>query len=156
MASPILTFDYNQFIAYFPNYSNPAVYPASTLQQWWNIAIFYISNSAYCGSLNGDARQYAIYLMMAHLIYLSGLQDSGQTPYILASATIDKVSVSLQQPPGKNQWEWWLNSSPYGMQLLALLQVKSVGGYYIGGSPVLAGFRFANVGRGGFRGRGGC
>lgn len=149
MTSPILTFDYNQFIAYFPVYSNPTTYPPATLQQWWDIAIFYISNNTYCGSLRGDARQYAIYLMMAHLIYLAGLAAQGQSPYILANATIDKVSVGLKPPPEKNQWQWWLNTSPYGMQLLALLQVKSVGGFYIGGSPVLAGFRFGTFGRGG-------
>lgn len=145
--SPILTFNYAQFIALFPAYSNPTTYPEATLQAYWDTAISYISNNANCGSLTGDDRQLAINLMTAHLVYLSNLIASGQVPGIMQDATIDKVHVGLEPPPVPNQWQWWLNTSPYGMQLLALLQAHSVGGYYIGGSPVLAGFRFGNFGR---------
>ena len=145
--SPILTFNYAQFIALFPAYSDATAYPEATLQAFWNSAINYISDNANCGSLTGDDRQLAINLMTAHLVYISGLIAAGQVPGLMQNATIDKVSVGLTPPPIPNQFQWWLNVSPYGQQLLALLQAHSVGGYYIGGSPVLAGFRFGGVGR---------
>jgi hypothetical protein len=45
------------------------------------------------------------------------------------------------QVPLKNQWGWWMQISGYGQQLWALLQVKSVGGFYIGGTPTMSAFR---------------
>ncbi len=67
--------------------------------------------------------------------------SQGTVPYFAKDATIDKVHVGLEVPSLKNQWQWWLMTSPYGMQLLALLQVWSVGGQYIGGTAPIAGFR---------------
>ena len=149
MSTAILTFDYNLFITQIPAYSDPTKYPEATLQVWWDIAINYVSDVGNCGSLQGSARQYAINLMMAHLIYLSLQIAANQVPGMMQGATIDKVSVNLVPPPVPNQWQWWLGTSPYGQQLLALLQAHSAGGYYIGGSPTMAGFRWGTFGRGG-------
>jgi hypothetical protein len=140
MTSATLTFDYTLFITQFPAFSNVTLYPQATIEMYWGIATFYISDNAVCGSLTGSARQYAINLMTAHLIYLAGLVAAGQTPGVLQNATVDKVTVGLQPPKDPNQWQWWLNGSPYGAQLLALLQVASAGGYYIPGGEGLAGF----------------
>ena len=41
----------------------------------------------------------------------------------------------------KNQWQYWLNSTEYGKQLLAILQAQSVGGLYAPGGAGRAGFR---------------
>lgn len=144
--SAVLTFDYAQFIEYFPQFNT---YSEPELQLKWDTAIFYVSDIAHCGSVQGQKRQYAIYLMMAHLLYISELVISGNTSGVMESASIDKVSVSLQPPPGKTEFNWWLNSSPYGQQLAALLLANSVGGYSAGGSPVLGSFRWGNYGRGG-------
>jgi hypothetical protein len=133
MSSNTLTFDYATFIAQIPAYSNATIYPQATLQMWWNIAINYISDVS-CGDLQGASRQYAIDLMMAHLIYIANLLPANNTPGFVTQATIDKVSVGLLAPPVPNQWQWWLNTSPYGQQLLALLLVNSAGGYYVGGT----------------------
>ncbi len=139
----ILTFDYDQFIALIPAYSNPTTYPEATLQAYWNSAINYVSD-VNCGDIHDGSRQYAINLMTAHLIYIAGLIAAGQVPGLVQDATIDKVSVGLTPPVLKNQWQWWLSVSPYGQQLYALLQVNSVGGQYIGGSAPLAGFTSPN------------
>ncbi len=136
----ILTFDYSEFIALFPAYANAIMYPELILQQYWNSAINYISDIGNVGTIQGDQRQYAINLMTAHLTYISGLIANGQTPYVANSVTIDKVNVGLTPPPMSNEWQWWLNASPYGQQLLALLQANSAGGFYIGGSPVRSAF----------------
>lgn len=137
--TPYFTFNYEQFIALVPAYSNAELYPEATLQAYWNSAINYVSDQNF-GYVNGDSRQYALNLMTAHLVYIAGLIANGQVPNLMQNATIDKVTVGLTPPPLKNQWQWWLSVSPYGQQLFALLQVNSVGGSYIGGSAVLSGF----------------
>ena len=142
----IITFDYALFQAQIPAYSNSMTYPEATVQAYWNNAINYVSPVGNCGSVTCDKRKYAINLMTAHLIYIAGLIAAGQVPGLMQAATIDKVSVTLTPPPLKNQWQWWLMLSPYGQQLYALLQVNSVGGYYIGGSPVLSGFYGYGIG----------
>jgi hypothetical protein len=140
--TPIITFDYETFVAQIPAYSNPTTYPEATIQAFWNTAIYYVTNVNNCGGLTNDQRVYAINLMTAHLMYISGLIAGGQVPGLMQSATIDKVNVSLTPPPLRNQWQWWLSVSPYGQQLMGLLQVNSVGGYYTG-SPYggLQGFK---------------
>ncbi len=143
--SPCLTFNYASFIALFPAFSDPALYPEATLQQYWNAAVNYISPCANFGDVQGCARQLALNLMTAHLAYLASLIAAGTVPYLMRDATIDKVHVGLEPPPLANQWTWWLNTSPYGMQLAALLAVNTVGGNYIGGQPVLSGFRSNGV-----------
>ena len=142
MTNPaILTYDDAAFRLQCPAYSNVGTYPQSVLQAWWDAATYYMSDVGNFGALQGDARQYALNLMTAHLAYVSGLVAMGEVPYVLGAATIDKVSVTAVPPPLKNQWQWWLSVSPYGQQLWALLQAKSVGGFYIGGSPILTSFR---------------
>lgn len=136
------------FRAFFPAYANTTTYPQATIQGYWNIAILYISNrqgGAYCGGMNTGRQTLAINQMTAHLLFLSGIIASGQVPAIMTGAGIDKINVSLEPPPQVNQWQYWLNTSPYGQQLLALLQLASVGGFYIpSGVPGRAGFQFGN------------
>ena len=78
-----------------------------------------------------DRLTLALNFMTAHLVYLNQIANSGQNTALMQGATIDKVSVQLTPPPEAGQWQWWLNQSPYGQSLLALLQVASVGGFYI-------------------------
>jgi hypothetical protein len=87
----------------------------------------------------------ALNLMTAHLVFLSDQVAAGETGGVVTGATIDKVSVTLEPPPSSNNWQYWLNQSPYGKQLLALLQVASVGGMYVSTAvPGRAGFWFGN------------
>lgn len=140
----IIQYNDAAFRLLFPAFANTTTYPEATLQQYWNTAILYISNrygGCYFGAMRLDQQTQAINLMAAHLAYISSLIATGQTSGILTSATIDKVSVGIEPPPAANQWQYWLQTSPYGQQLLALLQVVSVGGLYIGGAPELSAFR---------------
>lgn len=134
MSQVYLTFDYASFIIVAPSYSNLTTYPEAAIQNYWNMATNYMSTLATFGQLQGTQRQYGLNLLTAHLLYIAGLTQGGTVPYLMQSSTIDKVSVTLTPPPLKNQFVWWLSSSPYGQELYALLQVKSVGGLYIGGS----------------------
>lgn len=111
---------------------------------FWNTATLYVYNQTggcYVGGMTLKQQAWAIYLMTAHLIAISNQIAAGGTSQLVQAATIDKVSVTLTPPPVKNQWQWWLNTTPYGQQLLSLLQLVSVGGYYVGGRPELAAFR---------------
>jgi hypothetical protein len=153
-----LTFDVALFREQFPAFSDVTTFPDAMLQMYWDMATCYISDCDY-GWLNGTCRQLAINLMTAHLTALSVLIAAGTTPQLISSSTVDKITVTLKMPETPNQWRWWLNTTPYGMQLLALLSAQSVGGFYIGGLPELSGFRkvygtFVNGYIG--RGHGGC
>lgn len=136
----VITFNVTDFRAAFPAFANVTKYPDATLQGYFDAATCYVSPEN-CGSLRDGCRTRALYLMTAHLAALSDLIASGQTPGQVQSATIDKVSVSMTPPPNANQWQWWLGLTPYGMQLLALLQAKSVGGFSVGGLPEASAFR---------------
>lgn len=137
----IILFDVEEFRENFVAFANETTYPDDTLQRFWDVGTNYISNDTY-GCLTESERRLALDLMTAHLTALSTLILSGQMPYVMQSATIDKVSIGLKPPPtDTNEWRWWLNTTPYGMQLLALLEVNSVGGMYIGGLPEVSVFR---------------
>jgi len=92
-------------------------------------------------------------LMVAHLLYIQGQVATGNGGAgAVTSATIDKVSVSFAAPPfGTSAYKFWLFKSPYGGQLLAMLDRCSKGGVYVGGLPERSAFR--SVG-GVFPGRG--
>lgn len=127
---PVLTFNYATFQSQIPLYASSPV--ESVVQAYWATATYYVS-AINAGVIHDDARQYAINLMCAHLIFIANLAAEGQVPALLQNATVDKVSVGVTPPPLPNQWQWWLDLSPYGQQLLALLQVNSVAGFFTAG-----------------------
>jgi hypothetical protein len=92
-------------------------------------------------------------LMVAHLLYIQGQVATGNgNAGAVTSASIDKVSVAFAAPPfGTSAYKFWLFKSPYGGQLLAMLDRCSKGGVYVGGLPERSAFR--SVG-GVFPGRG--
>lgn len=133
-------FDVTIFRSTFPLFANEVTYPDAMLEGFYTDAGYFVSGCG-CGDKDGR-RQRMLYLMTAHLAYLQDLMTSDGDIGMTQSATVDKVSVSLAMPPyGTSSWKWWLNTSPYGKQLLALLTVVSVGGKYIGGTPETSAFR---------------
>ena len=141
----VIAYDDLVFRALFPPYENCEL---SVLHAFWETATAYVSDvngGCYTGGMTLAQRRLALNQMTAHLLFLNGVIASGNTPGVTTGATIDKVSVTLQPPPAPNQWQYWLNQSPYGQQLLALLQLASVGGFYASSAiPGRAGFRFGN------------
>lgn len=97
--------------------------------------------------LSGDTLQLALNLMTGHLTQIGNLIAAGQTTVAPAvGATEGTVSLTLQPPPATSGWQYWLSSTPYGIQLWALLQVRSAGGFLVGGSLERASFRQAGGG----------
>lgn len=142
MSATYLTYDDAQFRATIPFFANATTYPQALMQQFFTNGIAYISNYN-AGILQGDRRQLALYLMTGHLAALNDLiiANDGSVPGLVTNAKVDKVQVQITPPPAKDQWEYWLNLTPWGQQLLALLQVASAGGFFIGGRPEGLGFR---------------
>ncbi len=80
--------------------------------------------------------------MTAHLVWSDYLIRQGQTTAgMVTGATVSKVSVSITPPPSASAWQFWLSTSPYGLQLWAFLNIKSAGGAYVGGLPERTAFR---------------
>ena len=132
MAQHVL--DIPQFRARFVAFSNITDYPDATLEVFWTLAVQYMGDVD-GWLLCGDPLQLAIELMMAHLLASYGAVNGGSTPGVITSSTIDKVTVQLAAPPYKNGWQFWLSTTPYGLQLWALLSARSAGGFYLGGLP---------------------
>jgi hypothetical protein len=140
-----ISFNSALFRAMFEPYKDTSKFPDAYLQLEWDLATSYITNNTATGcwlGMNLAQQTNALNLMTAHLLALNIAANSGQPAGVVTGATIDKVSVTLQPPPDPNQWQWWLNQTPYGQQLLALLQVASAGGFcYFAGAPVVGAFR---------------
>ena len=152
MGGCIITFDPTAFRALFPAFADATAFPDATLQIWFGWATGFISPyNSNALMLNGASRVGALNSLTAHVGALSVIVAAGQTPGYETEAQIDKIRVSLQPPPVKSEFEWWLNQTPYGQQLAAMLNVAAVGGFYTGGLPERLGIR--RVG-GGFGGRG--
>lgn len=131
--------DIAEFRATFIQFSDETKFPDATIQAWWDLAQCYFSTDCF-SYLNGSCLCKAIYLLTAHLgaiAVTAGASASGTitVPGMVNSATIDKVSVSMAIPELVDQFQWWLQTTTYGQQLLALLQVVMVGGMTIGGLP---------------------
>lgn len=136
----VITFQEPAFRKAYPQFTCGKEYPTVALQASFTAATTYITNNTF-GCVRQDQQTLALNLMTAHLALLASTAANGQVTGIVTDATVDKVSVGLQPPPEKSQWQWWLNQTPYGQQLLALFQVMTVGGFYVGGSLDLAAFR---------------
>lgn len=136
----VISFDPILFRAQIPAYADPVAYPDATIQGYWDAGACYISTDNY-GWLSGGCRARALNLMAAHLIALAGMIAAGQTPGLITSSGVDKVSVGLTPPPLRSQWGWWMSLTPYGAQLWALLQTRAVGGLYVGGAIEIGGLR---------------
>ena len=134
------TFDITIFRQQFPEFADPTLFPDAVLNQYYAWATCYINPQVY-PTMALACLTLALNLMVAHLTKQSIIIAQNQVPEIVNTATIDKVNVGFQQIPSPNQWRYWLSTTAYGGQLLALLQALSVGGYYIGGAPETSAFR---------------
>jgi hypothetical protein len=148
---------YDGFCGLFPEFvipANPPVPaqpPQPVIEMFLEVAAYYVDPCDFPGRmLTGKSLQYAVYLMTAHLYSLfqqrKAEADEGGTPGDaqggwIQSASVGDVSVTKASLPAKDTWEFWLNSTPYGMLLLALLQGVSVGGLSVGGLPERSAFR---------------
>ena len=135
-----LTLTLADFRAQFPSF---AASSDATITLYWEMAANYISVNNY-GLLKDSARQLALYLLTAHLLQIASAAASGTAIGTITSATEGSVTVALLQPTANNEFKFWLNQSPYGQQLLALLSAKAAFGFYVGGSLATGNIRKYN------------
>ena len=129
------TLDIAAFRAAYPMFTDPP-YTDAFLNAQWLVVTCLIDDMDSC-ALSGECLQQALYLMLAHVAWLtmSATGGGGGIGGVKTSATIDKVSVTVAAPPFKDGWQYWLGQTPFGLQLWALLSAKSAGGWYFGGLP---------------------
>ena len=139
-----LYFNPQFFRSLFSAFAVEALFPTQVLQVYWDMATAYVSDQAggcYIYAMAPKQQILALNLMTAHIAALMQSANAGENTGVVTGATIDKVTVNLMAPPAGNQWQFWLNQTPYGQQLLSLLQVAATGGMYYGGFPVVPAFR---------------
>lgn len=129
-----VTVSVDQMRVVLPYFADTDKYPDAMLTVALGNAQNYVS-PLILGPLGESDRTYATYLMAGHLQLLSDKLNSGDLSVgTETSASVDRVSVSLTPPPNKNQFEFWLNQTPFGVQLLFLLNTATGVGFFIGGS----------------------
>ena len=124
-------FDEAGFRLRFPAFASEVTYPAAMLLRHFAMAKLHVQGGKTLAPVLAQVWE----LMTAHLAHLEQALVTGNTAGLVASASIDKVAVTLTPPPVKNQFDYWLNLTPYGQQLLFLLRQKAAGGFMVGGTP---------------------
>ena len=142
MVSPAYFYNDAQFRTQFPAFSNATTYPQATLQQYFNTAGLIVANNNYGPLQCAGATLTCLYLLTAHLAQIGTQIAAGQQGGIVVQAAIDKINITLQEFQYPNQWQFWLASTPYGAQLLAILQAQSIGGFSFPAGLGRAGFRY--------------
>lgn len=146
-----VTFDPTTFRVLYPQFADVTAFPTLTLQANFDLATGYVANSTYSCKTVAVLTQ-MLNLMTAHLLALGAIIAAGGgtgQPGMVTGSSVGDVSVTLTPPPVKSEWAWWLALTPYGAQLLALLQMQSAGGFFVGGLPERAAFRRVGGGFGG-------
>ncbi|TCJ96149.1 uncharacterized protein DUF4054 [Volucribacter psittacicida] len=125
--------DIQVFRRIFPAFVGEA-FPDEMIETWGNLAKSYLSES---WLLNGERFSLALNLMTAHLLFSvsQSTKSNNGASGTVQSASQGSVSVSFSTPTTKNGWEFWLSTSPYGVQLWALLNSVGAVGCFIGGLP---------------------
>lgn len=138
-----ITLDPAAFRARFPQFADETAFPDATIEGQFDLATCYVSPDTY-GDMSALVRQCSLYAMTAHLLALGVIIASGnytRQPGIVINSRVGDVQGQLQPPPERGQWRYWLNLTPYGAQLLGLLDAQAAGGFFVGGLPERAAFR---------------
>ena len=130
--------DISAFRAAFPAFADVVKYPDAMLNGKWATVDCYIEDND-C-TFPDKCREYAYWLMLAHLLAIGDAVAAGQSGRLVSSAAEGPVNVSFAEPPGRSNFTFWLQTTPYGVELSALLSVNAIGQYY-GGDLTLSAFR---------------
>lgn len=139
-------YDDDKFRQFFQEFKDAVKYPQALIEGYWAQA-----NCIFDDEGNPLFKACDAWLVVAnltaHMMAIAMKAAKGRQVGFKSSSTIDKVSISMLPPPVKDQFSWWLSSTPYGAMLAALLEAASVGGFFFGGINERGSFR---KGGGGF------
>jgi hypothetical protein len=139
-----IQFNVEQFREQFPLYASEEKYPDALITGFWPEAVCLLTDNACCDEA---CLERLLYLMVAHLLWLNdaialGEGSGSSSGGILQYASIVKISVSVAAPPfGTSSWKYWLNQTPYGQRILAMLAKLGSGGFYVSGRSESRAFR---------------
>lgn len=127
-----MDFPVADFITLYPVFS---CVPDSEIELVAEQAECYLNN---CG---GKCYTQLWMLLVAHMLKLRQIEESGETAGIITSASIDKVSVSYATPPAGSDSAYWFGLTPYGKQYMVLNKRCGGVGFYVGDMPERSAFR---------------
>lgn len=123
------TFNYALFVQQCPAFA--ASPSQDVLTAYFDMATAYADpNDNWCGGFNGATLDLVLNLLTAHIAQQQAMIAAGQDTVVVTASSIDKVSVTLLAPPVKNAFQYWLMTTPYGKQVLALARAQFAGGFY--------------------------
>lgn len=131
------TFDLPTFLAAFPEFDDEAKWKKTVLQSAGYRASMHLSVSAVGMPLQGEQREYARFLVAAHILTLAKMnEDNGDDsgagmPGMPFKATIGSVQVENTKPNTftSDDWTFWYSQTLYGREYLALLDSVVQGVY---------------------------
>ena len=131
---PAIQYNDAAFRVQFPAFKSTQQYSMETMQLYWMVATSYINNcQQWWGQKGPQQLTLALNLMTAHVAICFGKAASGRSTGLTIQASIDKINTTIMPPPVQDEWQYWLNTTPYGQSLLALLRSKAVGGFFVNG-----------------------
>jgi len=133
--------DVDKFLGWFYEFNNSELWPVKLIEVCAKRARMYVTVWAQCDQLDGEDREYARALIIAHLCVLTKKAQQQTTPSatttgggvaasgvgqlggsgILTSASVGGVNVSMTIPQSQNAYEFWLNQTPYGLEFQAFM-----------------------------------
>ena len=134
------TLDIDAFRLLYPEYADPIEYPNIVIETRWAQATVFMPEAG--NSLFTDAQwQAGLYMLLAHWVSIGAQTAKGEYPSYVTQGGTSKISVSTAAPPAADSFLWWLQCTPYGAQLAALLRAKAAGGLLVGGQNVTGAYR---------------
>jgi hypothetical protein len=112
----VVQFDPTRFAARYPEFSNPPYnLQAATAQELFYDATIYLDNtcnSPVCDASVGGERERLLYMLTAHMAYLTG-PGSAQQVGVINNKSVGPVSVGYQIPNVPGTAAWFIQSK-YG------------------------------------------
>lgn len=154
--------DVDKFKAWFAEFADDAKWPRGMVESAAKRARFYVPIWTQCDYLDGEDREYARGLLTAHILITikqnaaamdqaalaigsGGVAGGSMTALpgtgIVTSATIGSVSYNKTLPQSKDAYEFWLNQTPYGIELQAFLMNNIAVGVMAQGDDIRECFR---------------
>jgi len=122
-------FPLDDFLSRFTEFSDETKFTRASVQSAGQRAMMHITPPAQDMPMAGCYREYALFLMTGHLITLDNQTDNdgvsmSGTPF---KATIGSVTVenTKQNSFVSDDWNYWLNQTKYGRELLAYLDTQA-------------------------------
>lgn len=130
-----MTITHDQFVAAFPEFANTTIYPITQFDFWASQAYLQLNACRFGTSLDLGAM-----LFVAHNIVLSaqavkaaatGGGTVAGTSGLVASKSVDKVSVSYDNATATTAGAGLWNATVYGQRLYAMMRAFGVGPMYV-------------------------